>query len=146
MTIVMSIGSIAAPATAASRAAGAAAIFFHIIDAPKPRTEGLGAPDVSSYNDIIFEKVNFAYPTRPDVQVLRDLTVQFPAGKLTAIVGESGSGKSTIVTMLERWYELNDDIANVSVSVPPDWKLYLIRGTAALFSIRFYHHRWSTST
>jgi ATP-binding cassette subfamily B (MDR/TAP) protein 1 len=110
MTMIMSIGSIAAPASAAARATGAAGILFSIIDAPKPRTGGIKTPEVSSQDDIVFENVNFSYPTRPDVQVLNNLSVRFPAGKLTAIVGESGSGKSTIVGMLERWYELDGNM------------------------------------
>jgi ATP-binding cassette subfamily B (MDR/TAP) protein 1 len=107
MTIVMSIGSIAAPLSAAARAAGAASIFFTIIDAPQPKTTGDKAPDVSSQDDIVLENVNFAYPIRADVKVLDDLSLRFPAGKLTAIVGASGSGKSTIVGLVERWHELD---------------------------------------
>ena len=121
MTIVVSLGNITAPVTAASRAAGAAGILFSIIDAPKPRTTGLQAPEISAQHDIVFEKVNFAYPTRPDVQVLQDFTVKFPSGKVTAIVGESGSGKSTVVALLERWYELNNnftDIIHAGLSLP----------------------------
>ncbi|EXK38569.1 hypothetical protein FOMG_06142 [Fusarium oxysporum f. sp. melonis 26406] len=48
--------------------------------------------------------LSFFYPTRPDVQVLRDFTLTFPARKTTGLVGASGSGKSTIVGLLERWY------------------------------------------
>jgi ATP-binding cassette subfamily B (MDR/TAP) protein 1 len=115
MTIVMSIGTISAPISAAARAANAASILFSIIDAPQPQTSGLKAPDVSSHEDIVFQNVNFAYPTRPDVQVLDNLSVRFPAGKITAIVGESGSGKSTIVGMIERWYELGKPADNSNV-------------------------------
>ena len=117
----MSIGSIAAPVTAAAQAAGAASILFTIIDAPKPRTEGIKASEVSSQEDIVLENINFAYPLRPDVKVLDNLSVRFPAGKLTAIVGASGSGKSTIVGLIERWYELDGnmtDNAIVSISRP----------------------------
>jgi ATP-binding cassette subfamily B (MDR/TAP) protein 1 len=116
MTIVMSIGTISAPVSAASRAADAASILFSIIDAPQPLTEGFKGPVVSSREDITFENVNFAYPTRPDVQVLNNLSIDFPAGKLTAIVGESGSGKSTIVGMIERWYELGKSRDSAGVS------------------------------
>lgn len=48
---------------------------------------------------------------RPDLRILQNLNVRFPAGKTTAIVGASGSGKSTIVGLLERWYELDGDLA-----------------------------------
>ena len=107
MTIVMSIGSIAAPVSAAARAAGAAGVFFTIIDAPRPKTHGLLPPNVSCQQDIVLENVNFAYPVRHDVKVLDNLNLKFLAGKNTAIVGASGSGKSTIVGLIERWYELD---------------------------------------
>ncbi|CAG8983020.1 hypothetical protein HYALB_00010146 [Hymenoscyphus albidus] len=112
MSITGSIGCISAPVTAAAQAAGAASIFFTIIDAPQPKTEGLQAPDVSSQEDIVLENVNFAYPIRADVKVLDNLNLRFPAGKQTAIVGASGSGKSTIVGLLERWYELNGNMTD----------------------------------
>ena len=113
----MSIGSIFAPLSAATRAAGAASIFFTIIDAPQPKTTGDTGPEVSSQDDIVLENVNFAYPIRPDVKVLDDLSLRFPAGKLTAIVGASGSGKSTIVGLVERWYELDGNWTdNIAVS------------------------------
>jgi ATP-binding cassette, subfamily B (MDR/TAP), member 1 len=118
MTIVMSIGSIAAPISAAAQAAGAASILFSIIDAPSPGTEGVMAPEISALGDVVLESVDFAYPIRPDVKVLENLSVRFPAGKLTAIVGASGSGKSTIVGLIERWYELDGNtIDNLTVSL-----------------------------
>ncbi|ESZ94373.1 hypothetical protein SBOR_5237 [Sclerotinia borealis F-4128] len=117
MTIVMSIGGIAAPITAAAQAAGAAGILFSIIDAPQPKTEGIKAPDVSSREDIVLENVNFAYPLRHDVKVLDNLNIRFPAGKLTAIVGASGSGKSTIVGLIERWYELDGNLTDNALTL-----------------------------
>lgn len=48
--------------------------------------------------------VSFAYPLRPSEQVLRDISVTFEAGKVTALVGSSGGGKSTIVGLIERWF------------------------------------------
>ena len=120
MTIVMSIGQIAGPLTAAAQAAGAASIFYSIIDAPRPRTEGVMSPEVSAQGDLVFQNVNFTYPLRPNVKVLDNLTLNFPAGKLTAIVGPSGSGKSTIVGLIERWYELDGNMTdNILVSLFP---------------------------
>lgn len=49
--------------------------------------------------------VRFAYPSRPEVEVLHSLSVKVPAGRTVAFVGESGSGKSTIVQLLCRFYD-----------------------------------------
>lgn len=52
--------------------------------------------------------VTFAYPSRPTVPVLRDVSVFLPAGETTFIVGASGSGKSTVAQLLLRMYELRE--------------------------------------
>jgi len=72
-------------------------------------TTGLKEPEVSAHDELRFESVDFAYPSRPYVKVLDDLSLRFEPGKITAIVGASGSGKSTIVGLLERWYDLTDE-------------------------------------
>ena len=51
------------------------------------------------------EGVRFAYPSRPEVEVLHSLSVRVPAGRTVAFVGESGSGKSTIIQLLCRFYD-----------------------------------------
>lgn len=51
------------------------------------------------------DHVTFAYPSRPYTASLRDVCIQFPAGKVTALVGPSGSGKSTITALLGREYD-----------------------------------------
>lgn len=60
-----------------------------------------------------FKRVQFVYPTRPDIRVLRDLSFKIEAGKTLALVGESGCGKSTVISLLERFY---DPISGVIVS------------------------------
>lgn len=54
---------------------------------------------------VSLRNVKLVYPSRDDVVVLKDINLDFPAGKTTAIVGASGSGKSSIFSMLERFYE-----------------------------------------
>mmetsp|Transcript_17707 Transcript_17707/g.68691 ORF Transcript_17707/g.68691 Transcript_17707/m.68691 type:complete len:705 (+) Transcript_17707:27-2141(+) len=55
--------------------------------------------------EIEFRHVHFAYPSRPQHQVLTDFSLTIPAGKVTALVGESGAGKSTILGLVERFYD-----------------------------------------
>ena len=54
---------------------------------------------------ISFEDVEFFYPTRPEAPVLSGLNLEIEAGKTVALVGQSGSGKSTIVSLIERFYD-----------------------------------------
>ncbi|KAG9140690.1 hypothetical protein Leryth_006878 [Lithospermum erythrorhizon] len=57
--------------------------------------------------DIYMEDIHFAYPLRPDVEILRGLDLTLKHGTVTALVGQSGAGKSTIVQLLARFYEPN---------------------------------------
>jgi ATP-binding cassette subfamily B (MDR/TAP) protein 1 len=54
---------------------------------------------------ITFLNVDFAYPTRPDVVIFENFSIEIDEGKSTAIVGTSGSGKSTIIGLIERFYD-----------------------------------------
>jgi ATP-binding cassette subfamily B (MDR/TAP) protein 10 len=64
----------------------------------------LDAVDAAEKNDLVLENVCFSYPARPDVQVLKNVDLTIPRGKVTALVGRSGGGKSTIAALLERLY------------------------------------------
>lgn len=108
MMVVFSLERVSTPLLAVSKATVAACQFFTVIDAPQPSKGHLKAPQVFATDDIVFQNVTFAYPSRPHVKVLDDLDLRIEAGKITAIVGPSGSGKSTIVGLIERWYNLKE--------------------------------------
>uniref|UniRef100_A0A8D3CNZ8 ATP-binding cassette, sub-family B (MDR/TAP), member 11a n=1 Tax=Scophthalmus maximus TaxID=52904 RepID=A0A8D3CNZ8_SCOMX len=55
--------------------------------------------------DIEFHNVSFFYPSRPEVKILNDLSMQIKAGETTAFVGPSGSGKSTTIQLIQRFYD-----------------------------------------
>ncbi|KAJ5036402.1 hypothetical protein NUH16_004276 [Penicillium rubens] len=104
MIAVSVLGSIASPLMMVSKAASAAASFFEIIDSERIVSGGDRDAAALGSGDIVFEDVQFSYPSRPDTQILMGLNARFEKGKTTAIVGPSGSGKSTIVALTERWY------------------------------------------
>ncbi|RCV32368.1 hypothetical protein SETIT_6G253500v2 [Setaria italica] len=104
------IGGIAlgqsAPSMAAfAKARVAAAKIFRIID-HKPGISRDGQVELESVTGRVeMRGVDFAYPTRPDVPILRAFSLTVPAGKTIALVGSSGSGKSTVVSLIERFYD-----------------------------------------
>ncbi|KAF2282797.1 hypothetical protein GH714_043088 [Hevea brasiliensis] len=55
--------------------------------------------------DIELKDVYFRYPARPDVQIFSGFSLQIPSGKTVALVGHSGSGKSTVISLVERFYD-----------------------------------------
>ena len=55
--------------------------------------------------DVVFEHVDFSYPSRPGMAVLKDLSLHARPGERVALVGPSGAGKSTLVSLLLRFYE-----------------------------------------
>ena len=90
-----------------AQASGAAERLFEILDAdpqikPPPRPVALPKP---ATGEVAFRDVNFAYPGRPNVQVLDHVTFQVAPGEKLALVGPSGSGKSTIFHLIQRFYD-----------------------------------------
>ncbi|THW62852.1 multidrug resistance protein 3 [Aureobasidium pullulans] len=104
-----SITQVAPQIAVVAKSCSAAENLFKVIDR-EPKLNALTnigqtIPNSQLQGRIEFRDVHFAYPSRPDTTVLNGLTISFPANKTTALVGASGSGKSTIVGLLERWYD-----------------------------------------
>ncbi|KAL5337193.1 P-loop containing nucleoside triphosphate hydrolase protein [Aspergillus crustosus] len=107
-TLFFSLQRISGPIQAIGNASLAASEFFAVIDSPIIEAGNVKPPEVSAAEDIVFDQITFAYPSRPDVKVLDGLTLRIEGGKTTAIVGPSGAGKSTIVGLIQGWYTLRN--------------------------------------
>ena len=64
---------------------------------------GVAPEDIQG--DIELKDVYFRYPARPDVQIFSGFSLSVPCGTTAALVGQSGSGKSTVISLLERFYD-----------------------------------------
>ncbi|RYP18367.1 hypothetical protein DL765_003979 [Monosporascus sp. GIB2] len=114
LTIMMAImigafnlGNVAPNIQAFGTALAAAAKIFNTIDRQSPLDPTVDTGDKLEKveGNIRLENIKHIYPSRPEVVVMNNVTLDIPAGKTTALVGASGSGKSTIVGLVERFYD-----------------------------------------
>lgn len=102
-----SLGNVAPNMKAFTSAVAAGKKIYAAIDRESPmdpsRKDGKKLDTVSG--TIELRHIKHIYPSRPEVVVMDDVNVTVPAGKQTALVGASGSGKSTIVGLVERFYD-----------------------------------------
>ncbi|MCY1276093.1 putative ABC transporter ATP-binding protein [compost metagenome] len=90
--------------TQMQRAAAAAQRVFEVLDLPLTLVEKVGAPDlVADEPSIEFRHVGFAY--RPGQPVLHDIDLHIAANRTVAIVGPTGSGKTSLVGLVQRFYD-----------------------------------------
>lgn len=103
--VAFSLGTLAGLWSDFMRAAGAADRVFDLIDreARIPLTGGRVLDQVEGRVEL--QSVSFAYPSRPDIPVLRRLDLTLMPGEVVALVGPSGGGKSTIAALLNRLYD-----------------------------------------
>ncbi|KAK3069659.1 hypothetical protein LTR53_011839 [Teratosphaeriaceae sp. CCFEE 6253] len=114
LTILLSImigafalGNVAPNIQAFATSTAAANKIFATIDrvSPLDPTSEQGTKLEQVEGTIELRNVKHVYPSRPEVVVMEDVSLLVPAGKTTALVGASGSGKSTIVGLVERFYD-----------------------------------------
>ncbi|KAM7392152.1 hypothetical protein PAMP_022785 [Pampus punctatissimus] len=96
--------SIASVYTGLMQGVGAAEKVFEYLDRkPKHPADGTETPEVCT-GLVEFKDITFAYPTRPDIDILKEVSFTLRPGEVTALVGPSGSGKSSCVSLLENFY------------------------------------------
>jgi len=88
--------------------AGARVFEYLVIKPTIPVTGGVKMPLEVIHGQVEFKNVTFSYPTRPTQPVLKNFSLTMPAGKMVALCGSSGAGKSTVASLLERFYNVNN--------------------------------------
>ncbi len=83
----------------------AAERVFNVLDTDSNITESGNKTANNLRGDIQFKNINFSY--NESEAVLKNISFEIKAGKTTAIVGATGSGKSTIINLINRFYEIN---------------------------------------
>jgi len=110
-----SIGGLASVYAQLQKAVGATETIFSLMDEEKEMEQSVENPTSIQIEGISFKDINFSYPTRPDVQVLKNLSFDLKKGQTLALVGKSGSGKSTVASLLMRFY--GTDSGSISTGV-----------------------------
>lgn len=110
----------------------AAESIFVIVDADKEKDEGSHTVD-RVRGEVEFQNVSFQYDRRHD-SVLKNVSLRFPAGSVTAVVGQSGSGKTTLVGLLPRFYAYNEGHILLDGCELADYQLENLRKQIALVS------------
>ena len=107
MVQLRSLGQAAPDITAFIRAKSAAYPIFEMIERNTiTNTSSKNGRKLDKVDGHIqFKDVSFSYPSRPDVLIFDKLCLDIPSGKIVALVGGSGSGKSTVVSLIERFYD-----------------------------------------
>ncbi|XP_027345746.1 ABC transporter B family member 2-like isoform X2 [Abrus precatorius] len=103
----LSLGQAAPDISAFIRAKAAAYPIFEMIerDTMNKISSKSGKKLSTMEGHVQFMDVCFSYPSRPDVVIFNNLCLDIPSGKILALVGGSGCGKSTVISLIERFYE-----------------------------------------
>jgi ABC-type multidrug transport system fused ATPase/permease subunit len=93
--------------TRLQRTIGAAEKLLLLLDEPTEAIDETYVPDPANtlHGEITFNRVEFRYPSRDEISVLKDVSFTINPGQEIALVGPSGAGKSTLVSLLLRFYE-----------------------------------------
>ncbi len=105
--IAGNIAGMASVYTRLQRTIGAAEKLLMLLDEPTEKIDETYIPDPAYllHGQISLENMNFRYPSRDEITVLKNVTFSVEPGQEIALVGPSGAGKSTLVSLLLRFYE-----------------------------------------
>ncbi len=115
-----------------AKARGAAVAVFEVIER-KPRIVS-GEVKQMTEGRIEMRDVKFSYPSRPDALILNGLNLATEPGQQIALVGSSGGGKSTVIQLLERFYDASEGSVMIDGVDTRDYDLSFLRTNIGLVS------------
>ncbi|OEL38178.1 ABC transporter B family member 11 [Dichanthelium oligosanthes] len=119
-----------------AKAKESASSIFALIDRKSkidPNSDN-GTILVDVAGELELHHVCFSYPSRLEMQIFRDLNLRIPSGKTVALVGESGCGKSTIIALMERFYDPDSGMITLDGVDIKSLKVSWLRGQMGLVS------------
>ena len=146
-TVMSNVGSITNNVQAIAKVSGSAYEMAILMVKPnKVKFEGnerpVGSDGVNPDGTVDLKDVKFTYPTKKDVPVLKGVNIEVKANQVVALVGHSGCGKSSIIQLIERFYDPDDgkvlfsgeDLKNLDNSWYHQTQVALVQQEPILFS------------
>ncbi len=129
-----SFGGIAELYAQLQKAIGSVERVFEILD-EHPEVLDITSPNADFTRvegNVRFENVAFTYPSRKEIQVLKNITLEAKKGETIAVVGPSGSGKSTLIGLLLRFYDPEKGILYIDEKDAKSYSLTELRNNMAI--------------
>jgi ABC-type multidrug transport system fused ATPase/permease subunit len=128
-----SVGGLANVYTNIQKTIGATEDLFELLDKPKEPISDEQPETIKNFSGKIeFSNVEFSYPSRQDIQVLKGISFKVDHGEQVALVGPSGAGKSTIIQLIMQFYQPNKGEIKFDDKLSTTYKLAEIRNQMAI--------------
>ncbi len=128
-----SFGGIAELYAQIQKAVGSTERVFELLEEiPEKIKNTISDSNKKIKGDVSFKKVAFYYPSRKEIQVLKEVSFNANFGQKIAIVGPSGAGKSTIASLLLRFYDINGGEISIDGKNIYDYDLETLRGNMSI--------------
>ncbi len=128
-----SSGGIAELYSQMQKAIGATERVFELLDEVPEQINSDSATNIEKIKgEVNFQNVAFSYPSRKEIQVLKNVSFKANFGQKIAIVGPSGTGKSTIASLLLRFYDIESGTILIDDKNIYDYDLETLRGNMSI--------------
>ena len=128
-----SSGGIAELYSQMQKAIGATERVFELLDEVPEKINSNEESSIEKINGVVaFKNVAFSYPSRKEIQVLKNVSFTAKFGQKIALVGPSGTGKSTIASLLLRFYDIENGTILIDDKNIYDYDLATLRGNMSI--------------